>query len=89
MPVNPNTQRAQSGEAPGADVLQTNTRKAPGLWRRIERFERADWEILDLAFNLAGASPEVRAAIQTRCRKAKAQYEPAPEARLQSEGADA
>ncbi len=60
------------GAAP--NEVQANRLKAPGLWERVTRFERCDWEILALAFDLAGASPQVRAEIQAKCKAAHAEY---------------
>jgi hypothetical protein len=73
-----NTKHAKDGATSGAAMpapLTPNALDAPGLWHRIQRFERCDWEVLALAHDLAGASETVRAAIQGRCQAARAEYE--------------
>jgi hypothetical protein len=45
------------------------------LCAKIDSIESRDAEVLDLAFAIAGAAPEVRAQVQQRCREALAEYE--------------
>lgn len=59
----------------GAAPSEVQEVQIAALWAQIERFERADFAMLDLAFELAGASLEVRAAIQQRCGEAKKEYD--------------
>jgi hypothetical protein len=52
-----------------------NDGEVQALWERVTRFERCDAAILGVAFDLAGASETVRAAIQSLCQSAQREYD--------------